>query len=139
MRCTTAEHPPEAVGPPICRHHELAHAGAVSRGYTCVDLPDARPTERARATPQGGSSGHPVEVLGQSRVVAKPNLECHAAFEHPQTRLGDLQPGENPLEEHPSSQPIEADPGALRPSEEHAHKRSGWAASDGTMGVAGGR
>lgn len=32
--------------------------------------------------------------------------------------LGDLQPGENPFEEHSSSQPIEADPGGLGPSEE---------------------
>lgn len=59
-----------------------------------------------------------VEVLRQSRVVAQPNLERHASLEDLQARFSDLQPGENPLEEHPSSQPIEPDPSGLGTSEE---------------------
>lgn len=72
----------------------------------------------SRSTTSRTSARRPRSRSFVSRVVAKPNLERHAAFEHPQPRLGRLQPGENPFEEHSSSQPIEADPGGLRPSHE---------------------
>lgn len=50
-----------------------------------------------------------VDVFGQPSIVTQPDLDRHAALEHPATRMGDLEAGNDPFEDDPPAKAVDAD------------------------------